>query len=141
MKIDPTHVTRPTPAVRRSERGAPARGGEFLRHLEGGSTAGGVSANSPLGTVDALLALQEVDDPVSGRQRAAQRADDILDRLDELRHGLLDGTIPQESLAQLAQLARQRRETVSDPRLHEILDEIELRAKVEIAKYEQERGR
>ncbi len=64
-----------------------------------------------------------------------QRASDILDRLDELRHGLLMGTLTRRDIEKLAQLVRLRREQVNDPRLTEILDQIELRAEVELAKY------
>ena len=64
-----------------------------------------------------------------------QRASDILDRLDELRHGLLMGTLTRRDIEKLAQHVRLRREQVNDPRLTEILDQIELRAEVELAKY------
>ena len=48
--------------------------------------------------------------------------------------GLLLGTIPMSKLEQLAQLIRAKREQIDDPKLLEILDEIELRAAVELAK-------
>jgi len=60
----------------------------------------------------------------------------MLDQLDELRHGLLDGSISEESLGNLSKLVRAKRENVDDPQLMEVLDEIELRAEVELAKLE-----
>jgi len=48
--------------------------------------------------------------------------------------GLLMGTIPMAKLEQLAQLMRAKREQFDDPKLQEILDDIELRAAVELAK-------
>jgi hypothetical protein len=58
----------------------------------------------------------------------------MLDELEQIRLGLLLGAIPRAKLEQLAQLVRARREQVDDPRLMAILDEIELRAAVELAK-------
>jgi hypothetical protein len=58
----------------------------------------------------------------------------MLDKLEEIRLGLLLGTIPQSRLEQLAHLVRAQRELVNDPKLTAILDEIELRAAVELAK-------
>ena len=58
----------------------------------------------------------------------------MLDNLEEIRLGLLLGTIPVSRLEQLAQLVRAQREQVNDPKLTAILDEIELRAAVELAK-------
>jgi len=49
---------------------------------------------------------------------------------------LLDGSISEESLGNLSKLVRAKRENVDDPQLMEVLDEIELRAEVELAKLE-----
>ena len=83
---------------------------------------------------DALLALQEVPDAGQRPSAGLKRAGDLLDRLDEIRVGLLDGAIPRERLGQLVKTVRARREAVEDPRLATLLDEIELRARVELAK-------
>lgn len=89
--------------------------------------------------VDGILAAQTVSDPndEAGRRRSRQMAlgEDILDRLDELRMGILLGRFSKEKLAELAQRLRQKREQGGDPALDQILAEIELRAEVEIAKY------
>jgi len=44
------------------------------------------------------------------------------------------GEIPSARMAALAQSVRSRREACSDPRLAALLDEIELRVEVELAK-------
>ncbi|MGQ0662597.1 MAG: flagellar assembly protein FliX [Pseudomonadota bacterium] len=134
MKIDATGPLRPTSSIRRGERGALARPGEFVRHLESENAGAAVSASHPIGSVALLLALHSVDDPTAGRSRARRRAQDMLDRLDDLRRGLLAGVVSRSALAELAFLARAKREPASDAHLHEILDEIELRAEVELAK-------
>ena len=61
--------------------------------------------------------------------------DDLLERLDDLRIGILLGRFSKEKLAELAQRLRQKREQSDDPNLNDLLSEIELRAEVEIAKY------
>jgi hypothetical protein len=96
----------------------------------------GVESLSAVGGIDALLAAQAVGDVLDGeeRRRLVQYGEDMLDKLDEIRHGLLMGTIPKEKLISLAQMVRARRGHVADPRLSAVLDEIELRAEVELAK-------
>ena len=89
-----------------------------------------------VGNIDALLAVQAADDSLEreARRRLIQRGEDILDQLEEVRHGLLMGSIPKDKLMALAQMVRSRRDNVADPRLAAVLDEIELRAGVELAK-------
>ncbi|MBO32734.1 MAG: hypothetical protein CMM74_07125 [Rhodospirillaceae bacterium] len=47
---------------------------------------------------------------------------------------MIDGAIPVERLTNLAQLLKSKRQTVDDENLLKLIDEIELRAEVEIAK-------
>jgi len=91
--------------------------------------------------VDALLAIQEVEDSTTGGRNARGRqwGGEVLDRLEAIRLGLLAGGIPVSELRDIAALVSSQKESVSDPRLQEILDEIELRARVELAKYELDR--
>jgi hypothetical protein len=112
--------------------------GTFASHLSGANetpeppSIGGARATTG---VDALLAAQEMGDALDSQSRARKRGIDILDRLDELRHGLLMGSLSRRQIENLARLVRLQRESVSDPRLADILDQIELRAEVELAKY------
>lgn len=84
--------------------------------------------------VNALLMVQEVGDTGEQKRRAIQRGEDILERLDDLRHGLLVGAFPKEKLNHLLKTIRRQHEQFRDPKLQEILQEIELRAMVELAK-------
>ena len=59
---------------------------------------------------------------------------DLLDRLEDLRIGILSGAYPKQKLVDLAHRLRKKRQASDDPRLNEIIEEIELRAEVEIAK-------
>jgi hypothetical protein len=132
-------ITGPAGPNQVQSRGPAKRGragdGSFASELGGDAAATQSAAStSPSSAIDALLALQEVDDATSGRKRAIRHANDLLDRLDAIRLGLLTGSIPKDQLERLARLARDGRPQVADPQLAEILADIELRAEVELAK-------
>jgi hypothetical protein len=138
MKVDSSTGMRGSAPTRRADRGGGGRGG-FVSHLEEPAAPGaaaGVSAPGAVAGVGAILSLQEVDDATAGRRRAVTRAETLLDRLDELRHGLLMGTLTRPQLQELARLVRLRRDAVDDPGLLTVLDDIDLRAQVELAKYD-----
>jgi Class II flagellar assembly regulator len=99
----------------------------------GVSAAGGVARVSSL---DALMALQEVGGPLERRRRAVGRATTILDALDDLKLDLLDGGLSPEAIEALTRSVREQRALTDDPRLEGVLDEIETRAAVELAKLE-----
>lgn len=83
-----------------------------------------------------MLSIQEVeaDSPSDARSRMVHYGADILDRLDEIRDQILMGAVSKNRLENLAETLRQRRESIDDPRLIALIDEIELRAEVELAK-------
>ena len=87
-------------------------------------------------SIDALLALQAVGDPMERRKRAVNRASRMLDVLDEVKVALLDGQLPASALSRLMDSIREERGDTEDPKLEKVLDEIELRAAVEMAKLE-----
>jgi hypothetical protein len=87
--------------------------------------------------VDTILALQGVEDATDSRRRVVQHGEQLLSLLDEIRDGFLAGGIPRGTLNRLALAIIARRESFADPKLHEVLDEIDLRARVELAKLEQ----
>lgn len=86
--------------------------------------------------VDALLALQEVGSPLERRRRSVRRAGRLLDELEGLKVALLGGDLGLTDLDRLTRAAREQREVTDDPKLESVLDEIETRAQVEIAKLE-----
>jgi hypothetical protein len=90
-----------------------------------------------VGSIDALLTLQEVGGPLERRRKAVRRAGIILDVLDDLKISVLEGGIPPATLGRLIEAVRQERARTGDARLEDVLDEIETRAAVELAKLEQ----
>jgi hypothetical protein len=87
-----------------------------------------------ISTVDALIALQAVEDPAERRKRAVRHGRRALDELDALKVGLLDGTVDQSTLARLKVVADGLDQSSGDPGLDIILNEIGLRVAVELAK-------
>jgi hypothetical protein len=93
-----------------------------------------VSGPGAISSIDALLAMQSVGGPLERRRRAVSRAGRILDVLDEVKLSLLDGGVSAEELGRLVSAVREQRENTEDERLEGVLDEIETRAAVELAK-------
>lgn len=103
----------------------------------GAASTASVGGLSGVGSVDALLALQEmgaVGGPLERRKRAVRRAEHILDLLGDVRVALIDGDISHDTLDRLTRAIREQRENTEDPGLEGILNEIETRAAVELAK-------
>ncbi|HEX4197084.1 MAG TPA: flagellar assembly protein FliX [Caulobacteraceae bacterium] len=91
-----------------------------------------------VGSLDALLALQEVGGPLERRRKAVRRAGVILDALDDLKIAVLDGGLEPATLSRLIEAVRQERGRTGEPGLDGVLEEIETRAAVELAKLEQQ---
>ena len=84
--------------------------------------------------IDAILALQAVDEPLQGRKKAVRRGASLLDMLDGIKADLLVGQISADRLDQLANMLADIRER-SVPGLDAVLDDIDLRVRVELAKF------
>jgi len=94
---------------------------------------------SPLEGPDTIVATQTIEDAAARRARnmkAAKKGENLLDKLEKIRTALLCGTISNSSIIALSQALREKREPDIDPKLSTILDEIELRVEVELAKLE-----
>lgn len=94
-------------------------------------SVGGVGAIAPL---SALLAVQEADQVQNERERAVAQGRELLDFLDELKIGLLTGHIAPTKIRHLEQAVDRLVTLDNDEGLQDLLDQIALRAKVELAK-------
>ena len=98
--------------------------------------AAAASTGMQVAALDALLALQEAGEPLTGKRRAVKRGTDMLDLLDDIKVGILSGAVPRQTLRRLTQLVAERRDDFNEPGLQGVIDEIDLRAQVELAKLE-----
>jgi Class II flagellar assembly regulator len=124
-----------------SQRSAqPAAGGFSPEAAEGARESSSTSASGAVGaltSLDALLALQETPGPTERKKRAVRRASGLLDALDQVKLALLDeGGDPRGALERLRAATRDFRDQTDDMGLEAVLDEVETRAAVELAKDE-----
>jgi Class II flagellar assembly regulator len=117
------------PAARRAPAGsfAPSEG-------DAARATGAPIALRTVGGIDALIALQGLEDATERRKQAVRRGRVALDALDELKLALLDGTLSQSTLGKLQAAAGGLGGRSGDERLDGVLGAIELRVEVEIAK-------
>ncbi len=119
-------------------RGAAVRTGSGVAfHIKDGEAetqrAGSAAPAAPAHDIGSILALQAVEDPLVKKKKLVRRGAQLLDTLEEIKTDLLVGRVNEGRLNQLMLLIAQSRDR-SDPRLDALLDDIELRAHVELAK-------
>jgi len=138
MKIGGTKQTAAA-GVKRAGAAASSSGGFFAGEAEASRGAAGLGSMPSLAAVDALLALQETpasgDALSGGSRRAVVKAGQMLDILDDIKVALLSGQMSQGKLDQLVRVLDAQKGRLVEPRLAEILNQIELRAYVELAKF------
>ena len=143
MKIDGPKKTSGASKTKKSSKTGKSSSSDkasFLSHLSAAmSGGGGVDETSELtGTagVSGILGIQAAEEATEreNRKQAVEYGADILADLDDLRMGIITGRYSKVQLERLSQNLQNRRNNVDDEKLIEILDDIDLRARVEIAK-------
>ncbi len=113
-------------------------GGDFSAYLKDimKSAPEAVSGVSSVNVTDAIFAAQMIGDEEEKKLRKKQieRGQTLLEKLEEIRDGLLKGYLSKDRLMNIAQFVRERKMEAQDERLNEIIEEIELRVEVELAK-------
>ena len=84
--------------------------------------------------IDALIAMQGIEDPTERRRRSVARGKGVLDVLDDLKLRLLSGNLDSATMLRLRDPAANLKSSSGDPGLDAVLSEIELRVEVELAK-------
>ncbi|MEM9469015.1 MAG: flagellar assembly protein FliX [Pseudomonadota bacterium] len=142
MKVDGPTQTQKTDKAKSAKK-AGKTDGTFGAMVTGGAkeTSGAIAPGS-VAAVDALLAVQAAEDPTerAARGRMRERADTLLNKLDEIRLSLLTGNMSVGQVIGVADVVASHREAINDPKLAGILDEIDLRAQIEIAKMRKAMG-
>ena len=136
--MDVSRISRTGPAGAAGKSSGAKRTGDttFRDMLDVGETdeAAPAQAVTSVGSLGTLLLAQETGDAMEGRQRNKKRAETLLDKLEALRIRILEGSVPESELRALTHMIAQERAQMDDPALSAILDDIELRAAVEMAK-------
>jgi len=122
--------------VKRSSGSRGAASSDFDSLLISEQKIDAVAASNRISSVDAVVALQEITGDNTDERGAKNRANLILDKLEDIRMGLLMGQIPKSNLDELSRILIVARENSIDANLLEIIEDIELRAKIELAKLE-----
>jgi len=135
MKVDQTRRNS-LAGVKRSSGSRGAASGDFDSLLISEQKIDAVAASNRISSVDAVVALQEITGDNTDERGAKNRANLILDKLEDIRMGLLMGQIPKSNLDELSRILIVARENSIDANLLEIIEDIELRAKIELAKLE-----
>lgn len=142
IKIDkPSGVTSRGVTTRRRDTNTSGTGA-FSELMESLSTAPTSVASAPeaveetqgVMSVDGLLSIQGVSEELLRRRKQLKQAHLTLDSLEELRRALLMGEVPVYLLRTLEERMASMRREERDPAMREVLEEIELRAAVELAK-------
>lgn len=125
------------PIASRPGGAARASGGFSVPNAAGAAaTTSAAPANAAGGVagLSALMALQGVESATERRRRAVRRGSGLLDRLDELKLALLAGEAGEPALRRLSDALREQNPEDLDPGLAGVLNQIDLRAQVELAK-------
>jgi hypothetical protein len=115
-------------------RRATSPGGFSLEGTESPKSAASTGAALGIQSVDALLALQGVEDPTERRKRSVKRGNSALELLDALKVEILEGRVGLETLRRLEVVLQGMSERSGEPGLDEVIDQIGVRVAVEIAK-------
>ncbi len=138
MKVTSERLTGSAAARRSSAAAGSLTAADGFAEALGGATVAPAQPATPMtaaSPIESQLTAQEMPGGTVSRRRAAKRGSDILDQLDRLRLGLITGAIPRRDLQRLVKMLAKQRENIADPGLISVIDEIDLRAQVEIAKY------
>jgi hypothetical protein len=143
MKItEYSPLSKSSATKKKSATSASGASGEFLGLLSADETESAVSLTpapelQPVTSMDMLLSLQEIpDDEIKKRKAVVAESNGTLEALETLRLALLAGSVPEHLLHTLGKVVAVQKQRVDDPRLMSIIEDIELRAAVELAKLE-----
>lgn len=128
-----------TSQTTRKAGGTKDKAGAFSSFVDGASEDGAeTSATGGARASSAVLFAQEVDTTDENGQRnqqAKEYATGLLDQLDRIRMGLLSGGLSRDQLQNLSKIITHHQQAAADPKLNDILKDIELRVRVELAKH------
>lgn len=95
-----------------------------------------VGSAAGISVTDAIFATQMVSNEEEReiRKKLVKRGQSLIEKLEEIRDGLLVGYISKDELINISRMLKDNQTASSDERLQELMAEIELRVEVELAK-------
>tara|TARA_B100001989_G_scaffold252044_1_gene232906 strand:- start:2802 stop:3242 length:441 start_codon:yes stop_codon:yes gene_type:complete len=137
MKVEGSKRTGSSSGAKKSSGAKQSGNVDFSQFMKSGSEGvSGAATTQSIAQVDALLAVQGAEDPTQrqAKKRARMRADTILNKLEQIRLAMLGGNLTVGHMIDVADVVASHRDKIEDPALVAIMDEIDLRAQVELAK-------
>lgn len=138
MKIDGTKSSADISKTKKTDKTSGGNGVFKSMMGETGSASAGTSASPThsIAAVGALLLAQTTEDPAQqkSQKRMRERAGAILDTLNDLKIAMLTGRVTVGHMVSIADVVATHREKITDPELSILLDEVDLRAQIELAK-------
>ena len=74
------------------------------------------------------------EEGLARRRQVLKRGYSLLEKLEEIRDALLMGYISKDKLIEISRFVKENKNATDDEKLNEIIEEIELRIEVELAK-------
>jgi Class II flagellar assembly regulator len=108
---------------------------DMATNINQAASSANIVASSPIGSVDNVLAVQEAEQRAENQRQQMKSAHFMLDGLEELRYAILAGEIPHYLLHNIEMRMNNLKQGVIDSDLRDIIEDIELRAAVELAKF------
>ncbi len=136
IKVTGYGAIKSTTPARKSSGGSSVSFSSLLSGAQSSSAATQATEISATTGLSNLFALQEISEEERKRERALKHGKSMLDVLERLRQQLLMGEIPSHMLADLSLTLEEQKQTLSDPYLMGLIEDIELRVAVELAKLE-----
>lgn len=99
-----------------------------------------VGGPSSISVADAIFSTQMVgsEEEREIKKKLIKRSSDLIDKLEEIRDGIIMGYISKDKLIEISRFVKEKRFETDDERLNTIIEEIELRVEVELAKLTRE---
>ncbi len=137
MKVDSTPAQKLNTPSRVKKPDIKRRSDSFLAEVEGPTYTPSLRETPPASSeISDILQLQEVTQPLFSLKRSRARGEEILKVLDKIRHSLLGGGLEKSAMIRLRKSLEATPISSQDPRLNEIVQEIEQRLAIELAKME-----
>lgn len=136
MKIDGPSKTQKTGKTDKTKKTGKADGTFGAMVTGAAKETAGTAATQSIAKVDSLLAVQGAESATerATKRRMRERGANVLRQLDHLRLAILTGNMSIGQVIDIADVVASHREKITDPNLTAVLDEIDLRAQIEIAK-------